>query len=206
MTEDMRWVSVCYGKIVLKNAGQSVAALRITAPFKKESATQTGRAEMSSREFMQATRYRDVGGGFTRQRVMHPEGTVIALQATRTRGGVNFAEGAIFLRLRSDADHLLITSILPHGQESILGDRIQIFQGAADILTPEEVSILGLHMPTMYRKRYFNQDELDELFDISVVRKGNVTKPQLVALTTSEGPVVRVIGQEAGRRIKIRKR
>jgi hypothetical protein len=205
MTQE-RWVSVAYGKINLKNTGQTVASLRITAPFKKESAAQTGRAEMSSREYMQSTRYRDVGGGFTRQRVMHPEGTVIALQATRTRNGICHAEGAIFLRLRHDADHLMITSILPTGPEGLLGDRLQVFQGAADILTAEEISILGLHMPSHYRKRYFNQDELDELFDIQVARKGAVSKPQLVALATSEGPVVRIIGQEEGRRIKIRKR
>ena len=184
MTQDMRWVSVCYGKIVLKNSGQTVASLRVTAPFKKESAAQTGRAEQSSREFMQATRYKDVGGGFTRQRVMHPEGTVIVLQATRTRNGMSFAEAAIFLRLRNDADHLMITSILPTGPESILGDRIQVFQGAADILTPDEVCILGLHMPSLYRKRYFNADELAELFEVAVVRKGSVSKPQLVALST----------------------
>lgn len=206
MTQDMRWVSVCYGKINLKNSGQTVASLRITPPFKKESAAQTGRLEHSSKEFMQATQYKDVGGGFTRQRVMHPEGTVIALQATRTRNGMTFAEGAIFLRLRNDADHLMITSILPIGPEGRLGDRIQVFQGAADVLTADEICILGLHMPSHYRKRYFNQDELDELFCVEVVRKGAVSKPQLVALSTSEGPVVRIIGQEEGRRIKIRKR
>jgi hypothetical protein len=205
MSEELQRVSMTYGKVVLKNSSATLAVLRVTAPFKRESAAMVGRSEQSSKEYFQSTAYRDIGGGFTRQRVGHPEGTLIVLQSSETKRGVLHAEAAIFLRLRAGADLLSINVKLPVGPESRLGDTLQSFVGAADILTYDEVRLLGINVPRHYRDRYGNEDEIDELFEVSVVRKGNISKPQLVAVATSEGTVIKAVGTEAVRRVKIRR-
>lgn len=205
MSDNLRRVSLTYGTVNLKTASATLASLRVTAPFKKESAANTGRSEQASKEYFQSTQHREIGGGFTRQRVMHPEGTLLVLQASQTKRGVMYAEAAIFLRLRAGADLLNINVKLPVSQESRLGDTLQAFVGEADILTYEEIRLLGINVPKHYIDRYGNEDELDEMFETSVVRKGNISKPQLVAVATSEGTVIRAVGTEAVRRVKIRR-
>lgn len=204
-TANMRWATICFGKVNFRDASQSVAVLAASAPFKRETALNAGRAEQSSKQYLQATRNRDIGGGFTRQRIMFPEGTLLVLQAARTERGVLKAEAVIFLRVREGADHLVIHSHIPTAPDGYLGSSVQIFTGEADILTAEEVCVTGVRVPHMYIKRYCNEDEVQELFEIQVARKGNLTKPQLVAMSTSEGLVVKAIGSEASRRIKIRR-
>lgn len=206
MSDGTQRVSLTYGAINLKSASLTLASLRVVAPFKRESAANTGRAEQHSREYIQATRYKDIGKGFTRQRVIHPSGTLLCVQATKTKNGMLNAEAAIFLRLRAGADLLSINVKLPTGSEGLLGDTLQAFVGEADILSYDELRILGIDCPRSYQNRYGNEDEIDDLLEISVVRKGNISKPQLVAVSTSEGTVVRAVGTEAARRVKIRRR
>ena len=205
MSDGTQRVSLTYGKINLKNSSLTLASLRITAPFKRESAANTGRAEQHSKDFIQSTRFRDIGGGFTRQRVIHPSGTLLSVQATKTKNGVLNAEAVILLRLRTGADMLSINIKLPTSPDSLLGDTLQAFVGEADIISWDELRILGIDCPKSYQNRYGNEDEIDELLEINVVRKGNISKPQLVAVATSEGTVVRAVGTEAVRRVKIRR-
>jgi hypothetical protein len=206
MNRPLRRVTLAYGKVNYKNSGMTAAALRVVAPFKRESASNTGQLDHGSREHIQATRYKDIGGGFTRQRVGHPEGTLIVLQATETRRGTLYSEACIFIRLREGADMMSISACLPPSNESIIGNRVQIFVGEGDILTPAEVRLLGIDVPRQYIQRYCNEEEVGELFEVSVVRAGNISKPQLVAVATSEGTVVKAVGQEATRRINLRRR
>lgn len=205
MSGQPRRVTLAFGKINLSKSSQTVAALRLKAPFLRDTASQTGKADLSSRQFIQATRYRDIGGGFSRQIVEHPAYTLILLQSSRTKNGQLFAEGSLILRLREGADMLSISAILPTGPESVLGDRIQVFVGEADICLPEELTLLGVAIPKYYVDRYMNQEEIDELFDVSVVRQGLINKPRLVGVATSEGMVVRAVGEEAPRRIRLRR-
>lgn len=202
---NMRWASVSFGKANFSSASHTVAVLAVSAPFKRETVLNAGRAEHSSKEYFQSSRFRDQGGGFTRQRVSLPEGTLVALQATRTTRGLVTAEATIFLRIREGADQLIINSLVPAAPESFLGDAIQSFSGAADILTADELSVLGIRVPGGYARRYCEPEEIRELFEVQVVRKGNMSKPQLVAMATSEGVVVRAVGSEGQRRIKIRR-
>lgn len=202
----MSGVSLCYGKINLAAQGQTVAVLRLKAPFDKAmSATTSGKINIQSKEYAQATRNRDIGGGFTRQRVDHEQGTLIMLQVSRTKKGVPHADGAMVLRLRVGADLLSISARLPVGQESILGEQIQIFAGAADICSQEELALLGVKIPKWYADRYLDPDEVAQLFEVSVVRAGDTARPTLHAVATSEGVVIRAVGEEAPRRMRMRR-
>lgn len=202
---DTQWVSLAYGKINLAKQGQTVASLRLQPPFKRDAATQTGRIDLNSKQYNQATRFNDSGGGFTRQRVEHPVGTLILLQITRTKDGRAFSEGAIILRMRPGADMLSISAKLPRSHESILGDSIQIFAGEADLINANEAQVMGIVVPRFYAQQYLDEREVAELFDIDVVRKGQITKPTLQAVATSEGIVVRAVSEEAPRRIRLRR-
>lgn len=201
----MAGVSVTYGKIVLSKSGQTVSSFRLKAPFQKDSAAQVGTVDLRSKESMAATRYRDIGGGFTRQRVELPANSLILLQISRTKNGTSYADAAIILRLREGADVLSISAKLPVGPESVLGDALQIFAGSADICDMGELQLLGIRIPKYYADRYMAQEEIDELFEISVVRPGLIAKPTLHAVATSEGVVIKAVGEEATRRIRLRR-
>jgi len=202
----MSGVSLCYGKVNLPDQGQTVAVLRLKAPFDKAmSATLCGKAFLNTKEYCAATRNRDIGGGFTRQRVEHEQGTLILLQVSRTRRGVPHADGAMVLRLRNGADLLSISARLPMGGGSILGEQIQIFAGAADICAPEELALLGVKIPKWYAERYLDPQEVAQLFDVSVVRAGEIARPTLHAVATSEGVVIKAVGEEAPRRMRMRR-
>lgn len=202
----MSGVSLCYGKINLSNQSQTVATLRLKPPFEKSmSATTAGRVNLQSKEYHQATRYRDIGGGFTRQRVDHEQGTLILLQVSRTRQGVPTADAAIVLRLREGADLLSIAARLPVGPESVLGESIQVFVGTADICNAADLKLLGVKIPSYYRDRYMAQEEIDDLLDVSVVRAGTIAKPTLQAVATSEGVVIAAMSVEAPRRLRLRR-
>ena len=199
-------VSLCYGKINLSNQGQTVAVLRLKAPFDKSmSATTSGKVNLQSKEYHQATRYRDIGGGFTRQRVEHAQGTLILLQVSRTRNAVPTADAAIVLRLREGADLLSIAVRLPVGPESVLGESIQVFVGSADIMSPADLKLMGIKVPNYFRDRYMVQEEIDDLIEVSVVRAGTISKPTLQAVATSEGVVIAAVGVEEPRRLRLRR-
>lgn len=202
---NLRRFTTTYGKVNLSNKSGSLGVFKVCDGFRRESAVTSGRVEHSSKSHIQATRHSDIGGGFTRQRVEHEEGTVLVCQATFTKNGRVHAEGAIFLRLRGGADMIQINYLPPRGPESIISESIQAFLGEADILSWEEIRLLGIDVPRQYKQRYGEREEIDELFHVEVIRPGTIGKPTLVAVATSEGTVIKAVGTEAPRRVRFRR-
>lgn len=198
-------VRVSYGKVNLKGASMGLASLRIQPPFAKDSAANTGRLDVKSTQFTDATLNPQIGGGFTSKVVAHDEGTVIMLQAHRTRNKMRIADGCIFIRLRADAPKLMIRSILPTGTESILGDRHIAFVGSGDILSLEELKAISIEVPRSWVSGYMQQDEIDELFVVEELNKGSGPRPTFVRIATSKGVEVRAVQAEPVRRMRIRR-
>lgn len=198
-------VRVSYGKINLSAAHYSLATLRVQAPFQRESAANTGRVDVKATQFADATLHPQVGGGFTTKTVAHDEGTIIMIQASRTRSRVRVADGCIFIRLRAGAPKLMVRSILPTSGESILGDRHIAFVGSGDVLTLEELKAIGIEVPRSWASGYMQQDEIDELFLMEELNRGSESRPTFVRIATSKGVEVRAIQPEPVRRMRLRR-
>lgn len=198
-------IRVAFGKVNLSQASFTLASFRVTPPFDRDSAANTGRVDVKATQYSEATLHPSVGGGFTSKVVSHDEGTVILLQSSRTRNRVRVADGAIFLRLRSTAPKIMVRSILPTGPESILGDRFIAFIGNADVLTLEELKALGYEIPNKWANGFMQDDEIAELFMTEVLAKETAARPTFVRIATSTGVEVRAIQPERARRLRIRR-
>jgi hypothetical protein len=199
-----RNVKVTFGKITLSHSGGTIATMKVTPPFAKTSAATSGKAGLGGKSYSKATRH-DIGGGFSTVDVIHPDGTVILVQAARTLNGLGYANAGIFLRLRETAAMIVIKAKLPHGPESILGDQIIAFSGCADVMTPEQLKSLDVEVPRSYISNYMAKDETDELFEIQTIRAESQPAPNLVRIATSEGVVLKAMAAEPVRRVRIRR-
>lgn len=198
-------ITVSFGKVNLATALHTLASFRVTPPFVRDSAANTGRVDVQGTQYAAATRHPEVGGGFTTKSVAHDEGTVILLQASRTRNRMRTADAGLFLRLRSSAPKIMVRTVLPTGPESVLGDRFISFIGNADILTLEELKALGFEIPRGWVSAYMQEDEIGELFLFEELAKQTAPRPTFVRIVTANGVEVRAIQPERARRLRIRR-
>jgi len=198
-------IQMSFGRVNLSDALYSLACLRVTPPFARDSAANTGRVNVKATQYTEATRFPEIGGGFTTKTVEHDEGTVILMQASRTRSRVRVADGGLFLRMRSGASKIMVRSILPTGPESVLGSNLISFVGNADVLTREELRALGYDLPRGWVSGYMQPDEIAELFTVTELAKGAAPRPTFIRVATSTGVEVRAVQPERSRRLRIRR-
>ncbi len=198
-------VKLTAGKINLSRSSQTLTSFKVTEPFSKVFASSSGKTGPGKKSYAKSTAHPELGGGFTTADVLHPEGTIVLLQAMRTRNGAGYASAGLFLRLRSHAAMLAIKSVLPTGPESLLGDQILAFSGCADLISVEELRTLGIEVPRSYVNNYMEQEEVDELFSIQVIRAESQPAPSMVRIATSKGVVTKAVASEPVRRIRVRR-
>lgn len=199
-------VKLTYGKINLSSQSQRLSVWRVKPPFNVESATTTGRKLNTYSSRSQSATSSPDGGGFTTMTVEHDIGTVIKLQASRTRNSRAAADGWLFLRLRASAPRLQVLLSLVHGRESLLGENLIIFEGNADVLTEEELDVLGFHVPGRKRATYMNPDEVAELFQVTELTAGTASRPVYSRIATAAGVTVAAVAAEPVRRIRMRRK
>lgn len=197
-------VKLCYGKINLVNSGGTLGAFQLKPPFVRAMATQSG-ALMGKPIYSNASRFPDIGGGFTTKNISHPPGTVIMIQASRTRRAHRMADGIIFLRLRAQAAVLVVKMKLPTGPDSILGEYQIAFTGRADVLSVEELASMDILVPNNIQHLYLNMEEIDELFEIEEIGAEITPAPTLVRIATSQGVQLRAVADEPVRRLRLRR-
>lgn len=197
-------VRLTFGAINLPAASATLACFKVDPPFSRSTAINTGRVK--NKDYMQSTRFKDIGKGFTSATVAHPEGSIIMLKAGRTRGGVRIADAAIFLRLRDTAALRHITMRLPLGEESLLGDSMIAFTGKADILSVEELRPAQIDIPRSFVTTFMDQAEIDELFIINVISPELESAPRLQRVITSQGEQMMALPPEPVRRVRTARR
>lgn len=205
MADNMRPISVAFGKVNLKRASGTLASWKLEAPFKRTTAVGTGKSDAGGKTYSQATPHPTIGGGFTTAQVRHPEGTIIMLQASRTRNGMRVADACFCLRLRENAAFRLVKVKIPHDRESLLGDTFVAFTGNADLLTLADLKALGIDIPKQWVSNFFAPDEVEELFEHEVIRLETTPPPSYVRVTTTEGTEVKAMAAERIRRVRVRR-
>lgn len=193
--------TIAFGKINLSNASMSVAAWRISAPFKRDSAVNTGKKQVGTQIWTDCTSHPNIGGRFGSDRVRHPVGTILAFQTTRTRNKVRISDGTIFLRLREGAAFIALQVKLPTGPESLLGDRFIVFQGYADVLSLEELKVCGIEIARNYQSAYMDPEEVEENLEVVTVTPESVPRPELRTVVSGGKVKAIAIAQEPVRRI-----
>lgn len=197
--------NIGYGKANLSETFASYVAWKVTAPFDKESAANSGHRIPGSyhAEPVGTTDHR---GALITQRVKHEDGTVILLQASWKRGGSPIRDGALFLRLRTGAASYRIRAKVPQDATTICGPLFTVFEGHADILNESELTVLNLKVPRSYTDRFMQLDEIDECFQIEEFAPATVDKPQLTAVATSEGVKMVELAAMPSRRLRVGRR
>jgi hypothetical protein len=184
----------------------TLAALRLRPPFLKDSAISSGRRETGSMTSHPVSRIPQVHGSMYQDYVTHQNGTIVMLQASWTRGGVRIRDGAVLLRLRREAALLNVTAMLPHSLESQIGDRMSVFEGRADLLSPDEAAMYKVGIPRRFVDNFFDLEEVEECFIVTQVSAAIADRPEVSLVATAEGVVVREVQAAPTRRMNLKKR
>jgi len=205
MADTLQAIQLGYGKVNLSSATSTFAPLRLSVPFIRDSAVTTGRRVPNTQTVTPVSAHPKINGIMTTDSVMHPNGTIIMLQASKSRGGRAIADGCILLRLREEAANLNIIGKLPLGHDNLIGDRYSIFRGRADILSPDEVEVFRIKIPTGFVNNYFTMEEINDLFDIHELAPAIVERPEVALVSTAQGLVTKELAPIPTRRMRLRK-
>lgn len=195
-----------FGKVNLSNQSASYSVMRLRPKYTLDSAITTGKREAGTITFHPVSAQAYINGTMQRDYVTHPNGTVLMIQAKWSRNGrPNVLDGAVLVRLRQEAAMINVIAKLPVGRDSILGDSFSIFQGYADILSPDEAKEYGIVVPRAQIDMKFDPDEVDECFSIEEIVPERLGKPVLTAVSTAQGVVMQEVATGPARRMRFRK-
>lgn len=196
-------IHIGYGKANFATVRATYAAMKVTAPFARVSAATTGRRSGGMSRVMVGTL--DDHGAILQCAVEHEPGTIILLQVSRTRNTVPISEGALFLRLRGQAAHYRIEGKIPSSAQNRCGERVMIFSGNADFMTPQELEAeCGIQVNRGYISRFMDHDELDECFSIVQVAPEVAPRSQVQTVLGEMGEVKTAMAAVPVRRLRLR--
>lgn len=123
------------------------------------------------------------------------DGTVLSVQMNVTVNAVTTAASILLLRLRENADVIMVNANL--GACNIATyQKLPVFFGSADVLSLREAQELGVEFPQGMLHKYFEEDEIEEDYEIVTISRGQ----------NSDKPVIKKVGNKkvmvngAGRR------
>lgn len=198
-------VDLGFGKANLATTLTTYASLKVTAPFVRVTAINSGKKMPSSDNYIPVGKY-DMNGVLIGCKVDHPSGTIIAVTSSWKRSGSPIREGALFFRLREGAPLYDVRAKVPTGHDNVCGDSFLIFGGYADLVTPQELKLHGIEPNRGYIDRFMNPEELDECFIVKQLRPESIPRPTIQAVATAEGVQMKEIPQAPGRRLNLRRR
>lgn len=133
------------------------------------------------------------------------EGAILMLQASTTFQGSPYNNGCLLLSLREEAP-LIKVDVITTPNTNATYQLVPAFSGKADILPVEEAKDYGIVMPKNFINNYFDEEELEELFDINTLTEGT-RRPELIAVRNAKGEERKVsVVKEEGRRVRIRRK
>ncbi len=198
-------VSIGFGKVNLPSELATFAAFRLKPSFERASALDSGTREPRTAQISAVSGTPQINGYMTRDYVTHPNGTILMLQASWKRGATPYRDGCILLRLRQEGPLLNVIAKLPTGRNNLLGDTYSVFQGYADLLSPDEALLHKVAIPSNYLNRFFDMEEIDECFEVQEVHAARVSKPAMSLVSTPQGVVMQEVVATPARRMRFRK-
>ena len=198
-------ISTGYGNVNFSNVCLRITAQRLTAPFVRDSLVLSGVRTPGSGSSQSAGTRREINGVLFSDRVQLAPGTLAMLSVTKTMRGATIAQGTVLLRLRPRAAVISVCAKIPASRENFFGPSFNLFHGPADIMSVEEIELLGVRIPNRFREMFFNMDEINELIEITEITGEVAARPEISAVSTPEGVVIREVPAEPRRRITLRK-
>ena len=196
-------VQLGYGKANLANVLATYASMKVTAPFNRVTAIQSGK-RIGQQHTTPVGRH-DLNGALINSTVAHPYGTVILITASWKRRGASVRDGALFIRLRFGAPTYSIQAKVPVSHESICGDSFTVFAGMGDIMNADELALLGILPNRAYLEKFMSLEELEECFTITQLAGESAPRPSISAVAGPNGTVVREVLPAPQRRLIIRR-
>lgn len=163
-----------------------------------------GIMQHTTTELADSQDYPDNGKWHTTQMVMEKQHCIFMLQATTTVNATPYANACVAVRYREDGP-LLKVIFRPAPSRSAKRETHHAFVGKGDILSVEELEKLGVTPPATYIDNYFDQEEVDALFEVQKLTEGTA-KPELIEVKTPDGTTAVVTGPSRKRRkVKLRR-
>ena len=197
-------VNMGYGSVNLRTHRASIAALRVTAPFLRDSAIDTAEKVRGARTFHEVSRFPKINGCLVNDDCILPDGTIIMFQSSWSRGAAPLRNGSVFLRTRVGAALLNVVARLPVGSDSMLGDNHSVFRGHADILSAEEAELYRIKIPARYMQQFMSPEEVEECFTIRELRPESIRRPEAQLVATATGLVTLQVAPTPQRRMRFR--
>lgn len=187
MTEQV--ISIAFGRETFTNSSALLSAFVVTPTFRRELPSKVYKRQGSLQVFP-ASMYPNINGNLYMDTVRVPEGVVLLLQCSHKHHSVPVLDGAVFLRTRFSGPMLIAHATLPVSPEATNTGDFLVFQGRADLLTPEEVEEQGIEIPKNWRMAYLDEEEVAECFKVRTVAPETAPKPRLEVIGEGEDAVV----------------
>lgn len=130
------------------------------------------------------------------------DGQILMIQASTTKYGKPWSDGAVLVRLRDDAPLIQVTVHTVTARANLL-PHIQVFHGRGDVLTVREANKSGAKLDLNFIERYFNHEEVEELFSVRELAEGS---PKPTTKTLAINGKEKTVTKRSGRRkIKLRR-
>ena len=140
----------------------------------------------------------DNGEWFTSKLQME-EDIVVSISSTISVQGVINAEGVVLLYLRDDAPLISVRVDVRSPKRGAKHQSVTAFIGRADILNVKEAGDFNIVYPRGIISRFFDEEELEEIYTIRELQKGK-PRPTMVRVPTKDGRVKSVRLQKGPRR------
>lgn len=176
-------VSLGFGKANFKVRNIAVNAWHVEGPWSRELPSKRCIRQGNMQQFP-ASEYPEVNGRMWTDTVRAPEGSFFLIQVSKrmiVRAGSMplMDDGALLLRTRAAGPLISVQANMPDDPRSRLQGLFLVFQGRADIMTPEVAGMYGIEPPSSYIETYMDEAESAECFRISELSPAANQLPRL---------------------------
>lgn len=202
---DLQSISIGYGKETFATSSVTLAGFVVESPFIRTLASKKLQKVGSSIR-IPVSNHPDIDGWLYQDTVMAPEGTICMVQMQYKYRGSGLRDGAIIIRTRTQGSGLMINALLPHDPRSILSSSSHcVFSGYGDILNTDEIALAGIEVPKNFKNAFMNPEEVEECYDVQVLREPICAAPTIEEAITPTGEKVHLRIERAPRRMRIRR-
>ena len=199
---DEQVVSVSFGKENFATNSASLSAFVVVAPFARTLPSKTYKRQGTCQAFP-ASAHPEINGTLYVDTVRIPEGTLMILQLSHKQFNSPILDGAMLLRTRATGPMLAIHASLPEAREANITGSFLMFQGRADILTPEEAAGHGLEIPRTWAAAFLQEEEVAECFTVSILAGESSRKRDMQVIQVGDESIV--VPSRVGRRVTRRR-
>ena len=186
MTEERSTFTVTYGGHTFRHSSTKVACFALgladAAPeFKAKGAIQKVYGEAVDRNTTLASKdgYEDHGKWYRTKFAANGRGLLFPYLKKTLSGAIHTACQLIIYPC--DTAPVINVTIRATADRLATQEEVSVFFGRGFVMSPEEASdTFGLRMSSRDVKNFFDEEEVDEEFDVEVISRGQSEKPEVV--------------------------